>query len=178
MQNDHTLLEEARKVLGLGGKSPDGLEGTFLKEVFDEVKQESDYINILDWMAIPPPAPTTQDHDQVDGGNVEEGSEQAGPDPQIRLRTYSSSSTRQRFRQPRTNAGLQKQYFSAAQGAGGKRQPGMTYAGALDHRRMERLEAMKGRVFQRTVSECSQGTAIKASKANNEKNVSHNPSPV
>ena len=49
-----TLLDEARQVLGIDSSNQDGLEGTFLQQVFDQAQHESDFINIRKWIAISP----------------------------------------------------------------------------------------------------------------------------
>ena len=131
-------------------------------------------------IAKPPPA-------QLD---IEEMDTLAAPAEPMRLRTYSSSSqARNRLksgRYPNSSAGrrLTPPHSAAATVTGYNpfRQ------GTVDALRMSRLEALKGRVLQRSVSECSntsQGSYSKAVtkgtstiKPGSKENVGDNPSPV
>jgi len=63
-QEGEDLVEEARRVLGLGAKSPEGLEGTFLQQVFEQAHKEDDYIDICKWISMPP-APVSSSGHQV-----------------------------------------------------------------------------------------------------------------
>ena len=73
-------MEEARKVLGLKEAGNDGksgvrpsdmrLEETFLKDIVGKAKQDTNLINILNRIPLPPPAPLTRNGTVPDFGTV------------------------------------------------------------------------------------------------------------
>ena len=79
-KSEGCLLEEARKVLGLKEAGNDGksgvrpsdmrLEETFLKDIVGKAKQDTNLINILNRIPLPPPAPLTRNGTVPDFGTV------------------------------------------------------------------------------------------------------------
>ncbi len=54
---EDSLVQEARRALGIAQQDGDGLAGTFLQKMFDEAQADEDLIDIRQWVAHPPVPP-------------------------------------------------------------------------------------------------------------------------
>ena len=52
--SNYQLLAEMRNIIGDKSKEDEGLEGTFLQSMFERAAHDGDFINICQWVSIPP----------------------------------------------------------------------------------------------------------------------------